>query len=160
VARASSADRRISTGALAIQAPPAAFRVVIGGNADGHDLPFRLVEQPELVKVVIQPAHRVLDGNVQIPEGVALGNLNAAPHEWVGPSEDDEELVHEGRPALLATRATGCCKFGQLTISSRRIGPTFKCQIPVRWQEPSVAAPARSGVALCRRAPISYSRIG
>ena len=46
---------------------------------------FRRVEQPELVKVVVQPAHRVLDGDVQVPERVLLGHLNAAPDERVRP---------------------------------------------------------------------------
>jgi hypothetical protein len=35
------------------------------------------------VKIVIQPAHRVLDGSVQIPERVRLGHLDATPNERV-----------------------------------------------------------------------------
>jgi hypothetical protein len=42
----------------------AIFWFVIRGNADRHHVPLRRVEQPELVEVVIQPAHCVLDGDV------------------------------------------------------------------------------------------------
>jgi hypothetical protein len=57
--------------------------VVIGRlEAFMHDhASLRRVEQPELVKVVVEPAHRILDGDVQVPEGVPLGHLDAAPDE-------------------------------------------------------------------------------
>ena len=51
------------------------------------------VGQPELVQVVVEPTHRILDGDVQVPERVGLGHLNAPPHERVGPLEHDQELV-------------------------------------------------------------------
>ena len=40
------------------------FRIVIGWDSYRNDLLFRRVEQTELVRVVVQPAHRVLDGDV------------------------------------------------------------------------------------------------
>ena len=38
--------------------------VIVGGNADGHDALLISVEQTKLVQVVIEPPHRILDGDV------------------------------------------------------------------------------------------------
>jgi hypothetical protein len=61
------------------------LRVVVCGNADGHHVPLSRIEQPELVEVVVQPAHGVLDGDVQVPERVLLGHLDSAPDQWIRP---------------------------------------------------------------------------
>jgi len=45
------------------------FRIVIGWNADGHDLRFRRVEQPELVKVVTLATRS--SGRCDVPSRVA-----------------------------------------------------------------------------------------
>jgi hypothetical protein len=37
------------------------------------------------MQMVIEPAHRILDGDVQVPERIALGHLNAAPDERIVP---------------------------------------------------------------------------
>src|SRR5690348_17731062 len=47
------------------------------------------------MQVVIQPAHGVLNGNVKVPEGVLLGNQDAAPDERVRSRENNQELMHE-----------------------------------------------------------------
>jgi hypothetical protein len=80
--------------------------ILVGRNADGNDLLLRRIQQPELVEVIVEPPHRVLDGDVQIPEGVPFGNLDPSPHQRVRPGEDDEKLVHELRPASFGSRAT------------------------------------------------------
>src|SRR5688572_29225619 len=73
------------------------FRVIVGGNADGHDLLLCPIEKPKLVEMVVEPSHRVLDGHVQVPERVPLSDLEPAPDERVCPAQDDEELVHQFR---------------------------------------------------------------
>ena len=73
----------------------AALRVVVRGNADGHDALLVSVEQSELVQVVVEPPHGVLDGDVQVPEGIRLGHLNASPDERVDPGQHNEKLVYE-----------------------------------------------------------------
>jgi hypothetical protein len=40
----------------------------------GHHVPLRRVEHAELMEMVVEPAHRILDSDVQIPEGVLLGH--------------------------------------------------------------------------------------
>jgi hypothetical protein len=57
------------------------FRVIVGGNAKGHDVSLGGVEQTELMEVVVERAHRILDSNVQVPKRVLPGHLNAAPDE-------------------------------------------------------------------------------
>ena len=74
--------------------------VVVGGNTDRHHVPLSRIEQPELVEVVVEPAHGVLDGDVQVPKRVLLGHLDAAPDQWIRPREHHQELVHELRPRL------------------------------------------------------------
>ena len=83
--RANSADRRTSIGHLPPRHDGTVFRIVIGWDSDRNDLLFRRVEQAELVKVVVQPAHGILDGNVQVPERVLLGHLDAPPDERFRP---------------------------------------------------------------------------
>jgi hypothetical protein len=55
--------------------------------------------RPKLVEMVVEPTHGVLDGNVEAPERVGLRNLDAAPHERIGPAQHDEDLVN-GRWSL------------------------------------------------------------
>jgi hypothetical protein len=74
------------------------FRVLVRGNADGHDLLRLPIEKTELVKVIVKPSHRVLDGHVEVPEGVPLRNLEPTPDEGVCSAENNEELVHQLRP--------------------------------------------------------------
>lgn len=72
--------------------------VVIGGDSNRHHASLGRVQQPELVQVVVEPARRILEGDVQVPEGVSLGHLNAPPDERVGAGEHDQELAHQLRP--------------------------------------------------------------
>jgi len=72
--------------------------IFIGRNADRYDPLLCGVEQPKLVEVVVEPAHGVLDGDMEIPERVSLRNLDAPPDERVGPAEDDQELMHHFWP--------------------------------------------------------------
>ena len=79
---------------------------VVVRDADRHDRLLIGVEQPELVKVIVEPAHRVLNGDVQIPERVLRGHLDATPDERFGAAQHDEELVHQrGRRGALRSLA-------------------------------------------------------
>jgi hypothetical protein len=53
-----------------------------------------------LVQVIIKPPHRVLDGNVNIPEGVLLGNLYDPPDWRVGHQKRYLELQENFRLGL------------------------------------------------------------
>ena len=66
--------------------------VFVAGNPDRRDGAFRGVHEAELVEVAVLPAHGVLHGDMQVPERVARGHLDAAPYERVGLVQDDEEL--------------------------------------------------------------------
>ena len=52
------------------------------------------------MEMIIEPTHRVLDGDVKIPEGIGERNLNAAPHQWIGSAQDDQKLMNEFRPTV------------------------------------------------------------
>ena len=41
------------------------------------------VSDSEHVKVIIEPSHRVLDRDMQIPESIAIGHLNPSPDRWI-----------------------------------------------------------------------------
>lgn len=75
------------------------FRVFIGRDADRRD-PFLCgIKNPELVEMVVEPTHGVLDSNVEVPERVRLRNLDAPPDARIGAAQYDEELVN-GRRSL------------------------------------------------------------
>jgi hypothetical protein len=71
------------------------------------------------MEVIVLPPHRVLDGDMQVPERVTPRHLNPAPDDRIGIHEDNEELVHQrargarystGHPRLvLSQRATPLC---------------------------------------------------
>jgi hypothetical protein len=48
------------------------------------------------VQVVVEPAHRVLKGDVQVPEAVGVGHLDSPPDRRLHPEEDQLELVDLG----------------------------------------------------------------
>jgi hypothetical protein len=71
-----------------------------------HFAPSGIHNHCELVKVAIQPAHRILYGDMKVPERVLLGHLDSAPHQRFSVAEHDKELMHPvcrlrsaGRPA-------------------------------------------------------------
>jgi hypothetical protein len=43
--------------------------------------PFALSAYFEMMQVIIKPSHRVLDGNVQIPEIIIRRNMNSSPDQ-------------------------------------------------------------------------------
>ena len=49
------------------------------------------------VQVVVEPPHRVLKGDVQVPEAVGLGYLDSSPDGRFHPDEDQLELVDLSR---------------------------------------------------------------
>ena len=53
------------------------------------------LRQRELVKMVVLPAHRVLNRHVQIPKGIAGWHLNSAPDDRICAGKNDEKLVYE-----------------------------------------------------------------
>src|SRR6266404_1454225 len=68
------------------------------------------IDDDELVQVAVRPAHRVLDGDVEIPEGVGLRHQEAAPDEWVRIGEHDEDLEDvrwAGRLQMIARASAG-----------------------------------------------------
>ncbi len=50
------------------------------------------ISDPERVKVIILPPHRVLDRDMQIPKGIASRYLNPSPNRWINPFEGHPEL--------------------------------------------------------------------
>ena len=50
------------------------------GNPDTVDIGRGRVGYFELVEVVVFPSHRVLDGNVEVPEAVVARDLDCPPH--------------------------------------------------------------------------------
>src|SRR5262245_40516558 len=58
----------------------------------------------EDVQMVVEPAHRVLKGDVQIPEAVGLGHLDSPPDGRFHPDEDELELVNLRRRRHPAAR--------------------------------------------------------
>lgn len=67
---------------------------LVVGKSDARLLPGLGVDGEEFVKVIVLPTHRVLNGNVQIPEGITLWHLDPPPHQRVALRKDDEELAH------------------------------------------------------------------
>ena len=63
--------------------------------------------------MIVEPAHHVLDGDMQVPERVPLRNLQPAPDERVCSAQDDEELVHQLR---------SCTAFCGLAPNRRHLG--------------------------------------
>ncbi|OFV93350.1 MAG: hypothetical protein A3H95_13015 [Acidobacteria bacterium RIFCSPLOWO2_02_FULL_64_15] len=55
------------------------------------------IHQSKFVQMVIKPTHRVLDSEVEIPEGIRQRDLDAAPHERCSSAQDDQELMNELR---------------------------------------------------------------
>jgi hypothetical protein len=43
------------------------------------------------MQVVVQPAHRILNRNVQIPERVRVWHFNEAPNHWIDMAQSDAE---------------------------------------------------------------------
>lgn len=64
------------------------------GKSDTRLLAGLGVDGEEFVKVIVLPTHRILNRNVQIPEGITLWHLDPPPHQRVALRKDDEELAH------------------------------------------------------------------
>lgn len=67
---------------------------LIGRNANARDFVFG-VKEPELMEMIVEPPHRILDGDVEVPEGVRQWHLDSAPDKRIGPAQDDEKLMNE-----------------------------------------------------------------
>jgi hypothetical protein len=65
------------------------LRIFVGRDPNRHQCLLLGVHQPELVQVVVEPTHGVLNGDVQVPERVVLRDLNPSPHHGVRAGEDD-----------------------------------------------------------------------
>jgi hypothetical protein len=63
-------------------------------NADAFHTPTRSVDYRELMKMIVQPTHGVLNRNMQIPEGIVLRHLNAPPNHRIGLTQHHEELMN------------------------------------------------------------------
>jgi hypothetical protein len=75
----------------------------------------------ELVQVIVEPAHRVLDGDVQIPEAVGFRHLDASPNRRLDLFEDDLEL--EDSRLVLRWRSMAIGAGAGLPVNgSRRFG--------------------------------------
>ena len=76
----------------------------------GTAIPFRFaclwVQNRELMEVIVQPAKGICNGNVKIPEGIAIGDFNPAldnrRHTFQGNLETENLL--EGLPARVGKR--------------------------------------------------------
>jgi hypothetical protein len=71
------------------------FRVIKGvlvRDTDLHLHAGRLIVKPEGVKVIVLPAHRVLNRDVQVPKTVGGGDLNVPPDRRLDIAERDPEL--------------------------------------------------------------------
>jgi hypothetical protein len=64
-------------------------------NAEDALLLGTRVRDREAMQVVVEPAHRVLDGDVQIPEGVVARHLDLPPDQRVGLLELDTEAQYQ-----------------------------------------------------------------
>src|SRR5207249_3161950 len=64
---------------LPARQPRALLRELVVRDADAERLVWGGLVQPELVQVVVLPAHGVLNRDVKVPEGVVVRHLDAAP---------------------------------------------------------------------------------
>src|SRR5712692_3648030 len=62
-------------------------------EANSYGPPDLRIHQCEFVKVIVLPAHRVLNCDVKIPEGIVLRDLNATPHQWIRVRQNDQKLA-------------------------------------------------------------------
>ena len=46
------------------------------------------------MQMAVQPAHRILNCDVEIPESIPLGHLNSTPDQRIRPWKDDQEWAH------------------------------------------------------------------
>src|SRR5438309_7865110 len=74
---------------LPARARRALVREVAVGDADAYRRTRGRLDRLEFVEMVVLPSHRVLDGDVQVPERVDVGHLDASPDGGLDVLEHD-----------------------------------------------------------------------
>src|SRR5438046_1575681 len=71
-----------------------ALQGVVIRDADLRNLARLRLRHPEKMQVIVEPTHRVLEGDMKVPEAIGLGDLDASPDGWSHVQEAEPELVH------------------------------------------------------------------
>jgi hypothetical protein len=95
----------------------------------------------EDVQMVVEPAHRVLKGDVQVPEAVGLGYLDSPPDGRIHPDEGQLELIDlscrlhpaarrlapdEGLCLLVVLASHAAFQGGEIVLGSEVIAASFR----------------------------------
>jgi len=78
----------------AVQDQFIALQGVVIRDADLRNLARLRLRHPEKMQVIVEPTHRILEGDMKVPEAIGLGDLDASPDGWSHVQEAEPELVH------------------------------------------------------------------
>ena len=85
------------------------MRELVVRDADADGVAAGRIRELKFVQVVVGPAHRILEGDVEVPEGVAGGHLDATPDGRLDLLERDLELEHLLACASVSGRRARAC---------------------------------------------------